>query len=85
MTHVQLKGVVRDRLTWHSMRVEDLEEGEPEVAPALLAPIQVRVARCVRVCIATPSSMKQGTLTSALHPPTGTRDWRCDYRRQGCR
>lgn len=51
MTHVQLKGVVRDRLTWHSMRVEDLEEGEPEVAPALLAPIQVgRILEWHAVC-----------------------------------
>ena len=45
-SEMQLKGLVRERSSWHAMRIDDAETGEPDVSPALLAEVQVREGAC---------------------------------------
>lgn len=68
---MQLKGLVRERTSWHAMRIDDAETGEPDVSPALLAEVQARV-------IPDPLTGKTGLTTAAelasvLSPRAGGR------------
>jgi len=52
-----LKKLCRNRITWHEMRVDDVEGGEPDLPPALLFETQVLRGLVLLSTSAIPNSL----------------------------